>query len=267
MAVWDNDTTFLFDCSAISSYDFSIKFLRDTDFEVYLADQLTQEETKLELNRDYTITKNLVEDGGTITLSQAHPGYNCFGKRVLELIQPEEIPTEGYFPEETIENALDRSIMIDQQLQAQLDRVPKLNDYTQFANLVIEEPQDGKMLIYEIDENNRVHIKASDYAPEEFLDEMKRVSEEANENLIKVLEAMEYVQSVYDNMLFYERLGSKKVTIDNNAGYLFFEKLGSTQVTVEEKATMLFSEKYNDDQVVIELENGVEELLINVSEG
>lgn len=259
MSVWDTKNTFLFDCSAAVSYDFDLKILKESDLLIYLTDQLTSEKIKLTLGQDYTITKNRLKDGGTITLKEAHPGYNCYGERYIELIQPEEVPTEGYFPESTIETAFDRCILIDQQQQMLLDRMPKLDEYTPFKNFNIENPVDDRMLVFSID-GDKVTIQSSKYNPDNLIDEMRAVSNEAKETLEKVLQATAYLESIYKNMIFYELQGSTNIEINNNAGYLFFEKQGSTELTVNEKNTLLFSEKYNDDNIIVELDSNIKEV-------
>lgn len=259
MSVWDTKNTFLFDCSAAVSYDFDLKILKESDLKIYLMDQLTSEKTPLVLGQDYTITKSRLQDGGNITLREAHPGFNCYGERYIELIQPEEIPTEGYFPEATIEMALDRGILIDQQQQMLLDRVPKLAEYTPFKNFNIENPIDNRMLIFSVD-GEKVTIKSGEYNPDTLIDEMHAASDEARKALEQVLEATKYLKEIYNNMIFYELQGSTNIEINNNAGYLFFEKQGSTEISVNEKNTLLFSEKYNNDNVTIELDDSIVEV-------
>jgi len=261
MSVYNTDNSFLFDCSAVLSYDFSCKILKDTDFDVYLVDQLTYEQTLLSLGTDYTITKNRIKDGGTITLKSAHSGYNCYGVRNLAIIQPEEVPTDGDFPEETIETALDRLTLICQQLQSQVGRTPKVEGYSQFEDIGIEDPQDGKSLVYSV-VDGKVTIKNSEFNPDEIIAEIENMTKTAEESLQKVLDATAYIQAIYKNMLFYDLLGPTQINVNEKSGILFFEKLGSTTVTVSEKETMLFSEKYNDDEVTIELENGITEVVI-----
>lgn len=166
MAVWNDDNKLLVDCSDVKDIPFSFKVFKDTDMIVSIVNQETSEETLLELYNDYDIEISRIEDGGVIKLKETHPGYNCYAYREVPLIQPEEVPTEGNFPEETIENAFDRSIMISQQLQEQIDRCLKVPGFSAISEINFEEPQNGKALIYDIEGNTAI-IKNSQYNPDD----------------------------------------------------------------------------------------------------
>ena len=170
MAVWDDDNKLLVDCSDVTDIPFSFKIFKETDLVISLINQETSEETPLELNTDYEIEISRIEDGGVIKLKETHQGYNCYAYREIPLIQPEQIPTEGNFPEETIENAFDRGVMISQQLQEQIDRCLKIPGFSAITEINFEEPQDGKALIYDI-EGDIATIKNSQYNPDDVVAE------------------------------------------------------------------------------------------------
>ena len=170
MAVWNDENKLLLDCGEVKDLPFGFKIFKETDLIVSLIDQETSEETPLTLHTDYEIEISRIEDGGTLKLNEVHPGYNCYAYREIPLIQPEEIPTEGNFPEETIENAFDRVVMISQQLQEQIDRCLKIPGFSSISEINFEEPQDGKALIYDI-EGNTATIKNSQYNPDEVVEE------------------------------------------------------------------------------------------------
>ena len=170
MAVWNDENKLLVDCSEVKDIPFGFKIFKETDLIVSLINQETSEETPLTLHTDYEIEISKIEDGGTLKLNEVHPGYNCYAYREIPLIQPEEIPTEGNFPEETIENAFDRGVMISQQLQEQIDRCLKIPGFSSISEINFEEPQDGKALIYDI-EGNTATIKNSQYNPDEVVEE------------------------------------------------------------------------------------------------
>lgn len=170
MAVWNDENKLLVDCSEVKDLPFGFKIFKETDLIVSLINQETSEETPLTLHTDYEIEISKIEDGGTLKLNEVHPGYNCYAYREIPLIQPEEIPTEGNFPEETIENAFDRGVMISQQLQEQIDRCLKIPGFSSISEINFEEPQDGKALIYDI-EGNTATIKNSQYNPDEVVEE------------------------------------------------------------------------------------------------
>ncbi len=151
MSVWNNDNKLLKDCGDVLSFPFTFKIFKETDLKVSLINPITQEETVLKLGVDYDVLISRIDDGGSIELHKAYPGQRLYAYRELEIIQPENVPTEGYFPESTIEDALDRSIMIDQQLQEQLDRSAQLSGYAPTEKISFEDPVDGMVLQYQIE--------------------------------------------------------------------------------------------------------------------
>lgn len=151
MSVFNSDNKLLKDCSDVLSYPFAFKIFKDTDLKVSLINPETQEETALVLGVDYEVKISRISDGGSIELYTSHPGYQLYAYRKLDLIQPEEVPTEGYFPESTIEDALDRGIMISQQLQEQLDRSAQLSGYSDTEKIAFEDPVDGMVLQYQVE--------------------------------------------------------------------------------------------------------------------
>lgn len=135
MSVFNSDNKLLKDCSDVLSYPFAFKIFKDTDLKVFLIDPETQEETALVLGVDYEVKISRISDGGSIELYTSHPGYQLYAYRELELIQPEEVPTEGYFPESTIEDAFDRGIMISQQLKEILNRSIKIKGFLESKDI------------------------------------------------------------------------------------------------------------------------------------
>lgn len=104
-----------------ASFDFSFKVFSVSELEVYLDDVLQT------LSTHYSVVLNTVTDGGTITfVSTPTNGQEVFRRRVMALNQGSAIPTEGNFPEETIENMVDKSRMIDQQLSEEIERCLQL---------------------------------------------------------------------------------------------------------------------------------------------
>lgn len=139
MSVYSTDNSIIKECAKLKDFEFGFKIFKAEDLKVYLAEK-AQVLIPLVLNRDYTIEINRIEDGGTITLTETHEGYSLYAVRDIEIIQPEEIPTEGYFPEKTLEDALDRGTMIDQQLQSQINGCLKVSDYVKTEGVKVELP-------------------------------------------------------------------------------------------------------------------------------
>lgn len=129
MTVFNNTNKIRVDCSTATSVDFNFKIFKASELIVSLINKTTAEETPLTLNTDYTISISKIADGGTIYLNAAHPGYYLYAIRKIDYIQPEDIPTEGGFPEETIEDAFDRGCILSQQLKELADRSIKLKGF------------------------------------------------------------------------------------------------------------------------------------------
>lgn len=156
MSVHSNDNSILKACGTLTHFEFGFKVFKDEDLIVSLMDPETQDLTPLKLNVDYTVSISRVGDGGSIELNETHNGYSLYAYREIEIIQPHEVPTEGYFPESTIENALDRGIMIDQQLQEQINRCIAIPGTSGFSgvNVQLPVPKAGNTLAWSEDETH-----------------------------------------------------------------------------------------------------------------
>lgn len=156
MSVHSNDNSILKACGTLTHFEFGFKVFKDEDLIVSLMDPETQDLTPLKLNVDYTVNISRIGDGGSIELNEAHNGYSLYAYREIEIIQPHEVPTEGYFPESTIENALDRGIMIDQQLQEQINRCIAIPGTSGFSgvNVQLPVPKAGNTLAWSEDETH-----------------------------------------------------------------------------------------------------------------
>ena len=106
------------------AYTFPFKIYAATDLYVYAYTVIT-DPTVLTLNSDYTVTINDTTDGGHIDLDPDEFGPLLAGsslviERILPLTQ-ETVYIEGdSFPAKSHEDALDRLIMIAQQLSARI---------------------------------------------------------------------------------------------------------------------------------------------------
>lgn len=108
---------------SVSSYPYQFKIFSDSDLEVYQIDT-NENSVLLTLNVDYTVTGSGDATGGTVELSFPLPSnFKLAIVRVLPLTQQTAFRNQGSFYPARHEDALDRAIMIIQQLQEQLDRV------------------------------------------------------------------------------------------------------------------------------------------------
>lgn len=110
-------------------YAIPFKFLAKADLEVIRADT-DGAETTLALTTDYTIPDDDVGDaaGGTLTLVAGNlaTGYKLTIRRNCSLLQSTDLHSQSSYSPKVVEDALDRQVMISQQLQEQIDRCIKL---------------------------------------------------------------------------------------------------------------------------------------------
>lgn len=187
MSVYNSENKVVKSCGELTHFEFSFKIFKEEDLTVSLINPTTQALTNLKLNEDYTVSISRVKDGGSIELMEKHNGYNIYIYREIEIIQPHEIPTEGYFPELTIENALDRSCMIDQQLHEVVNRCVKLPGFSDITEIEIEPPINGKTLVWGVN-NGKATIKNSNYSPDSIAETVENAAKQA---LQKANEAQE----------------------------------------------------------------------------
>lgn len=118
------------------------KFNQAEDLIVNIVDDAEQTETLLTLDSNYTVQGAGEQNGGTVTLLNGPlpTGQSLITKRVVEVLQQTDLRNQGSFYAEVHEDAFDRSIMIDQQQQEELDRTLKfdlLNRWNAFFRRII----------------------------------------------------------------------------------------------------------------------------------
>jgi len=163
-----DDNKFLLDGNGIKTeFEFDFKIFKDTDLKVSKINKTTFAETPVVLNVDYTVQISRIQSGGkVIFITPPTDNEKAFGYRDIAILQPEEIPTEGSFPEVSLENALDRSCMISQQLQEQVNRTLKTPSFSNITNINIEQPIDGRAVTWEI-EGVTATLKNSNVNPDD----------------------------------------------------------------------------------------------------
>jgi hypothetical protein len=132
---------------ALVNFDFPFKIFQEEDLEVYKVNKTTGVATLQTITTDYTVAISTTTEGGTVTYVVA-PTSNeeSFIVRVIDLTQPADIPTESNLPEEQLENAYDRSRMIDQQLTEQISRAVLFSTTSDSTDVTIPEPDSDKIL-------------------------------------------------------------------------------------------------------------------------
>ena len=130
---------------AVDTYDYTFRIFSNTDLLVVVKNTSTNVETTLTISTDYTVTGVGAASGGTVVLVNASQawldgdgdlatGYTITIRRKVPLTQTTDIRNQGDFFPESHEDEFDKSRMIDQQQQDELDRAPKLTEGVLSAN-------------------------------------------------------------------------------------------------------------------------------------
>lgn len=135
-----------------TAFTFSFEVFDEAELEVYKVVKATGVATLQTITTDYTVSLNTSSPGGTVTYVTAPSALQeSFIKRVVPLTQETDIPNVGGIREEQIENQFDRAVMVDQQLQEQIDRCPKLPDTSTLSGLELPTPEASKYLGWNAD--------------------------------------------------------------------------------------------------------------------
>lgn len=138
-----------------TDFDFDFKVFNNTDLVVAIVDPDTLEATTQTLGTDYTVAISTSTAGGTVTFGTAPTDGDYVSiSRNIPITQTTDIPSGGLFRERQIENALDKSILVSQQLKEFQDRSIAQNLYaTPISELTLPLPSAGKGLKWNDTEN------------------------------------------------------------------------------------------------------------------
>jgi hypothetical protein len=119
----------------------TLKFLNASELIVNKVTRATDVlSADLTLDVDYTVEISETTEGGTVTFAVAPLATeDSFIRRSIPLTQGADVPTNNIFREVQIENALDRIVMMAQELQEQMDRVAVSNP-TSTVDLIFPAP-------------------------------------------------------------------------------------------------------------------------------
>jgi len=130
-----------------TDFDFDFSVFEDTDVVVALVDPDTLVATAQTLRVDYTVTLNTSTVGGTVVFGEApDDGQYVSIRRNIPTTQGTDIPSGGLFRESQIEKALDKAILLIQQLEEQIARALLQNPYTTALSLELPAPEAGTVL-------------------------------------------------------------------------------------------------------------------------
>ena len=122
MTVQTNTNVANFLGNGAATYPIGFKFNSAADLVVQKTVISTGETTTLTLNSDYSVAGAGVEEGGSITFSQAPTSAESIKvTRVVDLLQLTDLRNQGKFYAEVHEEVFDKLVMIDQQQQTEID--------------------------------------------------------------------------------------------------------------------------------------------------
>lgn len=140
---------------ATTLFSFPFKIFKNEELKVILITKADKIEQVLVLDVDYTVSISKISNGGEINTTVAHSSdYEILIKRVLDQTQETSFPISSNIPEVSIENSLDKSVMLTQDLKEEISRTIKLKEGSDHENITIPDPEAGKALLWNDAENN-----------------------------------------------------------------------------------------------------------------
>jgi len=126
-------------------FPYTFKIYAATDLEVWTLDV----NDNLTLETAYSVDGVGEDSGGNVTFVTA-PGVDVTVtiKRVMPLLQSSDYIENDPFPAETLEDDLDKRVMISQQIQEQIGRAPKYGETSATTDISIEDPTADCFLVY-----------------------------------------------------------------------------------------------------------------------
>lgn len=141
---------------SVVAFSFSFSILDESELQVSKIDTSVSPEvaTLQVITTDYTVAINTDSEGGTVTYIVAPTAdEDSFIKRVNTLDQLTDIPRESNFPEESMENALDKLTKIVIQLNETLGRAVLLPEFSLSSSPELPEPDEGKGILWDASGN------------------------------------------------------------------------------------------------------------------
>lgn len=134
----------------LTAFTFDFKYFEDEDLIVKTITPAGVE-TLIALDTDYTISSDDKNAGGTVNLVVAPATGTILIKRQLPLEQGANFRPVSGFPEQVITDALDRGMMVDQDLQEQIKRSLLAQEGSSVTDLTIPNPVAGKAIVWKDD--------------------------------------------------------------------------------------------------------------------
>jgi hypothetical protein len=148
------------------TFNFTFPIFEESNLEVYKIDtSVTPEVATLQtITTDYTVDISQTSEGGSVTFVVTPTSdEDVFIKRVMDFKQRVDIETNSNFPENDMEKGLDKSRMLDIQLQENDDRTLKINEfYDGSATFEIPNPEASKVIGWASDGVTMANYSGSD---------------------------------------------------------------------------------------------------------
>lgn len=129
---------------SVATFPFTFKVFTQADVVVVKKQDSTSQETTLTITTDYTVTLNPDQNGnpgGSITLTAGNlaSGFTVVITSGLDALQQTDLTNQGGFYPEVINDALDKSVILHQQQQDELNRSIKFSLTNTIGSLDITE--------------------------------------------------------------------------------------------------------------------------------
>ena len=129
---------------SVATFPFTFKVFTQDEVVVVRKQNSTSQETTLTLTTDYTVTLNPDQNGnpgGSVTLTAGNlaSGFTLVITSDLEALQQTDLTNQGGFYPEVINDALDKSVILHQQQQDELNRSIKFSLTNSIGSLEITE--------------------------------------------------------------------------------------------------------------------------------
>lgn len=131
---------------ATTVFSFPFKVFQSSDLKIYLIDS-DGEATLKTISTHYTVSFASGTEGGTVTMLTAPTASEeLLILRSLSQTQSTDFPTASNIPETSLENGLDKSVMLVQELQETLARSLTFSETSETSGITMPEPVAGYLL-------------------------------------------------------------------------------------------------------------------------
>ena len=120
-----------YSCTGSTTYAYDFKIFEEADLTVVYDDGSSS--STLVLDTDYSVTGAGDSDGGTVVTNTAYTTGTLTIRRILDVTQETVLPANGPLPSSSIEEALDRVVMLMQQFDVDISFGGALLDAAEYA--------------------------------------------------------------------------------------------------------------------------------------